>query len=448
MKSCLVGWLLLGVTLVDCALGDLDFELAWKVESKEGFSGPNEIRDMTTGKTRGIVVCDVGAGIVCFAADGERLWEYALKPPVTAYPAVGDIDGDGTEEVVACGGQGTVVVLDASGKLKWTAHTPGSVGAESCPSIADLDGDGKSEILVGDLTGWLSCFDGTGRLRWAFRGKGEQMGPAVVADIYDTPGKEILVTSHDRHIYALSAQGAWLWDINRDDDLFPNSTPILADVDGDGILELYVGGGLHHFYRIDLRKPALVLEKNVLTHVNSAICATDFDGDGKDEIVFGNKGGGVWCYGHEGFRWNREVTTINLSMCPMAVDLDGDPDLEVLFLFNGIHAFDTDGSSLLEASSPGIANSPPLVGDFDNDGRMEIIIAGHGMFGTSMVACLKWNVPYRRDSRAWTVFAGNRAHTGRVPGAEKCPPLPAILATDAPSRAGFAPHGDVRLFTG
>jgi hypothetical protein len=101
---------------------------------------------MMTGKTRGIVVCDVGAGIVCFAPDGERLWEYALKPPVTAYPAVGDVDGDGTEEVVACGGQGTVAVLDAAGRLKWTAHTPGSVGAESCPSVADLDGDGKQKI--------------------------------------------------------------------------------------------------------------------------------------------------------------------------------------------------------------------------------------------------------------------------------------------------------------
>jgi len=435
------------------ASGKLRYEVAWKAQGKVGFCGPNELRDAATGKALGIVVCEVGQGIVCFTPDGKRRWTYALKPPVTACPAVGDIDGDGAEDVVACGGQGAVVALDANGKLKWTARTPGAVRADSCPAIADLDGDGAPEILVGDISGCLSCFSSTGTLRWWFRGDGQQMGPTLVADLYDTPGREIVVTSQDGHIYALTAKGDLLWDLYRRDDLFPNTTPILADVDGDGVGELYIGGGLHHFYRIDLAKHRIALEQNVYLHVNAAICGTDLDGDGKDEVVYGNKGGAIRCYGAGGERWKRELPNCGLGSgsSPIAINLDDDADLEIMFCCRRLHVLDADGALLLDTPPPTTTGSPSLAGDFDGDGRLETIVAAHGTHVGNTLACLKWNVPYRRDARAWTVFAGNRAHTGRPPGAKAYRPLPAPVRQDAPAKVGgpgFAPYGDVSFVTG
>jgi len=46
------------------------------------------------------------------------------------------------------------------------------------------------------------------------------------------------------------------------------------------------------------------------------------------------------------------------------------------------------------------------VGDFNNDGKLDILIAGHGMFGSNLLACLQWDVPYAENPKAWLSFAG------------------------------------------
>lgn len=428
--------------------GELKFEVAWQQKAEGGFSGPNEIRNPETGKTSGIIVCEVGKGIICFDPTGNPLWEYSLTPPVSASPAIADVDGDGAEDIVAGDAQGRVVLLDAAGHVKWTAFTPGSIQAKSCPAIADLDNDGHPEIVVGDISGHISCFDYQGKLRWRFQGEGTQMGPPLIADIYQTPGQEIIVTSHDHHIYVLSAQGEWLWDIYRADDLFPNSPPILVDIDANQVPELYIGGGLHHFYQINLKTGKLQLEKNVYLHVNDAICATDFDGDGKDEIVFGDKGGAARGFDDQGFAWKTTLKHTSLSNSPVALNLDADPDLEILFACKRLQIFNPDGTVLLENPLPARINSNLLAGDFDNDGKLEIIIAGHGMFGSNLIACLKWNIPYRENPLAWTAFNGNRAHSGRVPGARNYPALKWPELKRKPASASFRPTEKIQLLSG
>ena len=265
MRVALASWVLALAPFV--AQGEPAMQITWQVQGDGGFSAPNLIRD-ASGEALALVCAEGQVGVTCLDLRGKRLWSYRLTPPITAAPSVADVDGNGSEDIVAADGAGDLVVLDGSGQLVWRAVLPGPVYSASCPAVADLDGDSRNEILVGDSTGHVSCLDAKGALRWRFQGDGTSMGPVLVADIYDLPGAEIIVTSHDGHIYALSASGEFLWDIYRDNDLFPNSNPILADVDGDKAPELYVGGGLHHFYRIDLATAAVVFEENVLQHVN------------------------------------------------------------------------------------------------------------------------------------------------------------------------------------
>ncbi|MBI5092198.1 MAG: PQQ-binding-like beta-propeller repeat protein [Candidatus Hydrogenedentes bacterium] len=446
---------LLGIWCVVTAnsLADTAAEVAWQVTGRGGFTAPNMLVDRAIGKPTALVIGEGDIGVVSFDLDGKRLWEYPMASPVTAVPAVGDLDGDGTEEIVAADAKGNLTALNSEHKPIWTARLPGAVRADSAPAIADLFGDGKVEVLVGDAAGILSCFDHAGKLLWQFSGEGTQMGPALVADIYDLPGKEIIVTSHDRHIYALSARGEWLWDLYCFDDLFPNSTPVLADVDGDGIPELYVGGGLNHFYRIDLATHRITLEENVYMHINGAIQAADLDGDGKDEIVFCTKGGAVRSYGKDGLRWKRDLPSASVLAAPSIVNLGTEPAPKILIHAKpgNVYALNADGSELFTAKMPASPSAAPLVGDLHGTGVLEMVVSSpSGMDGNATMACLRTNIPYHDNAQNRIMFGQDRAHTGRAVGAKNYAPLKMATppAATTPNDVSAAPVGEPALLSG
>ena len=406
--------------------------VAWREPGAGGFSAPNALRHPDTGAVSALVACEGNTGVVCLTLEGKRIWTYPLTPPVTATPAVADVDGDGAEDIVAGDSVGALAALRADGSLIWKAAVPGRIMADSAPAIADLDGDAHAEVLVGDDSGALSCFDHAGGLRWQFTGDGSRMGPVLVADLYDAAGLEIIVTSHDNHIYALSARGEWLWDLYFEDDLFPNSTPILADVDGDAVPELYVGGGLHHFYAIDLSTAAVTLRENVYLHVNNSIAAGDVNGDGLDEVLFGNKGGALWCYGKDGFLWTRQFGDSGFYAAPTLLDLDGDPQPEIIMpsIQGNLLLLDSDGALLL---APGLGcrtTAAPLAGDLDGDGDAEFVVSDPGeTSGEGLMMRVDLGIPYRHDGRHAATFAGNRARSGRATGAATYAALPTPALT-------------------
>ncbi len=426
-------------------------DVGWDVEGAGGFSAANALCDPENGEVVALVTVEMNTGIVCFDLSGKRLWEYPLETPATASPAVADIDGDGREDIAAADGKGNIVAVTGGGALMWSARVPAGVDAHSCPAIVDLDGAGSACVLAGDTSGTLSCFDHKGRLRWQFTGDGTQMGPILAADIYDTPGKEVIVTSHDRHVYALSARGEWLWDLYFEKDLFPNSTPILADVDGDSVPELYVGGGLNHFYRIDLADHTLAFEKNTYMHVNTAIIASDLDGDGKDEVLFGMKGGALSCYGEGGMQWTQEFPKSGFHGAPTIVNLDDDPGMEIICLSStrDVQVLDADGTPLSSGQIGYTSLVQPLSGDLDNDGMLEMVVTEEGGYrGVGKLVWFELGAPYQADIRNRVAFAGDRAHSGRPPSARQFPLLPAPHVTPGLTGASLACPADFQLLSG
>ena len=433
--------------LLASAAGALEYREVWTSPGKGGVSAPNILR--MPDEKNAIVACERDLGVVCFDLAGKRLWTYALTPPVTAAPAVADVNGDGAEDVVAADSAGNVVALAADGSVLWEAKVKEGVLADSCPAVVDLDGDASPEILVGDTGGTLSCFDRLGKLRWSFMGDGGQMGPVLTADLYDAPGIEIVVASGDRHVYALDSMGRWIWDFCRTDDVFPNSTPVLADTDGNGAPELYLGGGLNHFYRIDLSKPEIVLEENVYLHVNSAISAADLDRDGKDEVLFGNKGGALYCYADGGVRWTAELENTGLYAAPVFANVDEDPEPEILAhsLTSVLHVLEADGSLTTTIPTSCGPSATPLLGDFDGDGVLDLIsTTGSGFHGQGSIAFASLGVPYQELPRGSSGFAGNRARTG-VATAAAFQPVVTPRAQSAPGRASVAAADVLRITT-
>jgi hypothetical protein len=121
------------------------------------------------------------------------------NPGMDAKAALGDLDGDGTLEVVVQTEEVGFYALRADGSTLWKQCWG---GGNSAPVIADLDGDGKKQVIVGSDDGFLSVLDGpTGAPLWTFATKSLGITPAsitvspTVADLDGVPPLEVLYTA-------------------------------------------------------------------------------------------------------------------------------------------------------------------------------------------------------------------------------------------------------------
>ena len=197
-------------------------------------------------------------------------WPVTTDNNVRSSPALGDVDGDGQlEVVVGCGrttegGDGRRVYVwngDGSAVSGWPKVTDGDMPA--APALSDLDGDGALEVFIGCGTG-VDVFPAPCTLLYAWHGDGSAldgfpMSPPsnnlgsddpnglpytpVLAD-YDGDGAvEILVVNaYSRGLSTVESDGTPNNDESLQTERSLSSPPLVDDVDNDGELEIVIGG--------------------------------------------------------------------------------------------------------------------------------------------------------------------------------------------------------------
>jgi hypothetical protein len=236
---------------------------------------------------------DVVAGFpVQLAASGE------------ASAKITDLDGDGAMELVTADSAGAVHVLGADGTARpgWPQHTDtlpawaatsthrdtaavadGLITADAWrtpvlqgPAVGDLDGDGGGGkmIVVASWDGEIYVWDAAGNLADGFPvGVDERpvtgpdrvvdrgiFGSPVLADLDGDGALEIIAAAMDARLYAWHRDGARVAGfpvLLQDGDQLARSvqTPSVGDIDGDGAPEIVVGtnefyGGLGALYAV------------------------------------------------------------------------------------------------------------------------------------------------------------------------------------------------------
>lgn len=410
-------------------------------------------------------------------------WSSTDKNCYYSSPVLADINDDGVADIVVATNNGHILafsnVTGTTGTLLWNRDISPNFGMAanseeivSSPAVADIDGDGLPEIVVGVGTIYPSVctqggvivleHNGTVKSGWPFITDDYTVDPAGCADsVVATPAigdldrdgrVEIIFGSFDSRIYALRSDGTLFpgfpiasalyerlgWPILEDrlaDTIW--SSPALADVNGDGYLEIitgtdegnfddshggdsggwncpytlppdgapgYCGGALYVIDRFGHNLPGF--PKYLLEVITSSPALYDVTGDGIPEIFVGT---GTYYYNNspdqptDGFRvyaWDGEGNEVSgweggkivggaVASSPIVGDIAGDskPEIVALSMDKKLYAWHHDGQPV-----DGFPMTPvdhfgteisfdfthtPILVDYDPDdnGKMEIVFS-------------------------------------------------------------------------
>jgi hypothetical protein len=381
-------------------------------------------------------------------------WPQHLGAHVASSPAIGDLDGDGDLEIVVGYGStfdtthdGGVAAFKADGTRMWTVTTAAILSwthapVQGTPAIGDVDGDGKMEVAFGSLDQHIYLVDGTTGA--------------------NKPG----------------------WPVDAHDTVF--SSPALYDIDGDGLPDIIIGtdahfegppintpnGGVLQVLRFD-GSPVAGFPKYFDQVISSSPVVADIDGDGRPEIIFGT--GNFWgpnstpmttpvhqvyalhCDGSPVAGWPVHVDG-QVDTTPALADLNGDGHLEVIVTDDNtgpsnnfhVYAIKFDGTVLWSAvpkdffgTNPALSAGQPVVGDVLGDSHLEVLVPTNGeiaVFSSTGVQLTQGGPPYTNqkvsfgaDTSLDNVFVGD-LETNHADGKIE---VLAISATPFPSAANL-----------
>ena len=398
--------------------------LGWPVTDRYDFNGDRgspTLADLTGSGRRAVIASGytfLGGNYTtqfdAFDVNGAELpgWPQVFTSTdgfLSSTPAVGDLDGDGSPEIVFTSkkdGAGTTAMIfafHANGTKvagwprAFEIFPPFSFTEQdgaSHPVLADLDGDGKPEIVV--ALGFQN-----NSMVYAFHGDGSIMAG---------------------------------WPVTMPDEFVLH--PVAADLDGNGqmaIVGTTEGGGIYVFNANGTTRAGWPVFPATASGFSAPVVG-DLDGDGKLEIIAHSDDDKVYAYHSDGTPvagWPVPVQALggnSIWPTPILADLDGDGHPEVIQASADetlIYAW--HGNGTLGAAIPGWpitltqpAFLAPAIADFSGSGSLQMAYAY-----ADQVNVRDLNTPATRAAQVWPMAWYDQNHTGKF-SADVTPPALAI----------------------
>ena len=160
-----------------------------------------------------------------------------------------DLNNDGADEIILCHNE-EINVIDGQGNVLWTQALAGGM-AQYPAAVGDINNDGVLEIVTltayGNARGGINVFDASGNvLLMMVTNNNPLICAPVLADINNDGELEIIFNGRGKASASISA-GIHVWNLQGEEfpgfpfemPSTPSFTPTLADLDGDGFLEIF-----------------------------------------------------------------------------------------------------------------------------------------------------------------------------------------------------------------
>ncbi|MBD3285693.1 T9SS type A sorting domain-containing protein [candidate division WOR-3 bacterium] len=289
----------------------------------------------------------------------------AFADIVTSPPAAGDVDADGRIELVVLGANGYLSVYDPD------TLVAGSFAVEkqefplllegrtfTSPMLTDLDGDGSEDILAADEFGNVYAYNYRAQLLEGFPlhlGEEIRGGFALAGEV------GFVILSSAGSLYGFDNKGKTI-------EGFPVSLgkgagqcvipPLVADVDGDGEREILLLVREYENYRyivVSFDGSEKYRSTRTFPSPVTSPALADVNKDGLPEVIFGSANG----------LWALDAAGAAAAGYPVVFP-DSYTELETIEIDGYLQLFDV--------TYPFTFTSSPVIGDFDADEVWEIAI--------------------------------------------------------------------------
>lgn len=295
----------------------------------------------------------------------------------------------------------------------WPAHFSGYTSIT--PRIADLEGDGSIDAVTTSSLG-IYAFDKEGTLKegWPFLTNLDARSIPAIWDINKDGKKEVIFVTSDveqARVYVLNADGeiigGWPHTIPPALFLFGNSSPVIADLNNDGVPEILVATLNGVLYAWEPDGSSYIpgndgifasATGSIFGQTMPTIIVSDIDGDKSPEVSVSWAhpswpAGGLWIWrnnatpysGYYGSFWSFEYVS---GMVGGDIDRDGLTDLVIagaetdtfgVWIIKGDSTVLDGWPKMLDLERKQWLLSPPVIGDLTGDGIPEILVSASSL---------------------------------------------------------------------